>query len=240
MSGIWNGARLLSVLAVGVGITMCRANAQVTKVGEAYQFRAKYAAGAKYAYTTRTTLKPTGGAVMIGPGANNVLSGPLSVVVQSMKEGNATLKITIGPMSAKGKSVADEQTETVQVDTENKLLEFMKNATRLDISMPLFSTDPMMVGDRYTVAQKLLRNGRSMDVISTYYFRGLKTVAGQQVAELEASITGQGDLQYVNHGTIYVAVSDGTLVSSDMKQSIRVGNSQTSVHLEAETIITRK
>lgn len=177
---------------------------------------------------------------MVGPGANSVASGPLSVVAQSVKESNATLKVTLGPISVKGKNAAEEQTETIQIDAQNKLLETVKSGTRLDISMPLFPTDPMTVGDRYTVAQKLLRGGRSMDVISTYYFRGLKTVGSQQVAELEASITGQGDVQYVNHGTIYVAVSDGTLISSDMKQSIRIGNSQRSVYLEAETVITRK
>lgn len=46
----WNGVRLCAT-AFGLGITMCRADAQVTKVGEAYQLRAKYTEGAKFAYT---------------------------------------------------------------------------------------------------------------------------------------------------------------------------------------------
>ena len=234
------GFRRLVMAVFAVGIMTCRANAQVTKVADAYQLRTKYIAGAKSAYTTRTTIKPLGGATMVGPGANTVLTGPLVVVVQSVTNGSATLKVTIGPLSNKGKGTVEEQAETIQVDAQNKLLDTVKGGTRLDISMPLFPDDPMTIGDRYTTTQKLIRGGKSMDVISTYYFRGVKTVAGQQVAELEASITGQGDVRYVNHGTIYVAVSDGTLVSSDMKQSIRIGNSQHSVYLEAETIITRK
>lgn len=217
-----------------------RTHAQVTKVGEAYQLRANYTPGTKFVYATKTTVKPMGGAVMSITAGANVVSGPLTVSVQGVKDNNATLKITIGPLSSKGKTAAEEQTETLQVDAQNKLLETGKGVARLDISMPLFPADPMTVGDRYTTTQRLMRNGKSMDVISTYYFRGIKTVGGQQIAELEASVTGQGDIPYVSHGTINIAVSDGTLLSSDMKQSIRVGNSQRSVHLEAETIITRK
>ncbi len=217
-----------------------RAHAQVTKVGEAYQLRVKYAAGTKLTYAMKTTVTPMGGATMsIAPGGNT-LAGPIVVNVQSVKDANATLKVTLGPCNPTSKTPVAEQAETIQVDAQNKLLDTGTGTTRIDISMPVFSPDPMTVGERYTTTQKLLRGGRVLEVISTYYLRGLKTVGGQQVAELEASVTGKGDVQYTNHGTVYVTVSDGILFRSDMKQAIRIGNAQRSVYLEAETVITRK
>lgn len=240
------GKTVVAACALGLLIAT-QAQAQITKVGDRYDFRVHYVAGQKIRYQIQTTTTvPTGATatVPLSSTAPRTSITPMDWEVVSVKGKVATIKISAGPITIDNKIVQPKQTDQKQVDEHNKVVGRAKGEPA-GAGLP---PRPLKVGESYSIDQTMQRGGKPVLIRSTYTFKGIKTVDGKPVAEIDSKtlienkIVTKGTSSTIRTNgtsTIYLLVADGTLFRTRAKQKSTNVSGAIPVSNTTESIITR-
>lgn len=210
-------------LAIGSAclLTATHAGAQVTKVGDAYQFRIKYAKGktTHYQMTTQTTM-PGGmpGAPNNKPAAMS-MTIPMTMTIVSVQGNTAVIKSDIGAMTMNGRAMSKPQTMQMTMDDRGKVV---GKATGAGAGMGLenmgggLPDKPLKVGESFTTNKTVNQMGQNFQMKGVSTFKGIKTIGGKQLAEIATKVSGTGTASMNGTGTSYYNLADGSLNSMNM------------------------
>lgn len=233
-----NHSILVFVLLGGLsGGLQHSAGAQITKVGDKYVFHVKFTKGQTIRYVMTTTAKPMSSPRSIAVSQNPLVTiSPITMTTLDVKGKISTVQLSLGPMVMNGKEISKVQTAQMQIDDHNQAVNRAKGS-------PVgagFPPDPIKVGGSYHADQSAVRNGEPIRIQGTYTFKGIKTVGGQQVAEIFAVTTTKSKVVTKGTNTIYLSVADGTLVSTTTRQTATTTNAGKPVSMTTDTVIARQ
>lgn len=206
-------------LALGFAALWAVIPAQVSKQGAGYLFRIKWTKGqtAKYAMVTTSSGGPQAVSVKM----------PMSLKVLSVKNGVGEVEYSVGPMTSNGKSMGAAQKVVAKVDPRGKIVGGSDPSQNMGGNIT-FPQGPIKPGGSWTGSQKVPgAGGASMTINAKYKFVGLKSVAGQSVAQIDVSMSGGGgSMQISGSGSVFLRVSDGSLQSTNLNQKFTFGSAQ--------------
>ena len=210
----------------GAGLlATANANAQVTKVGDGYLFRVKYAKGktTHYQMTTKTTLPP--GAA--GPSSTKPMTmsmiAPISMTVVSVQGNKATIKSDIGAMTMNGQAMSKPQTTEMTIDDRGQIVGKVQGAAAgmgMENMSGTLPEKPLKVGQSFTANKTMAQLNQNIQMKATSTFMGIKTVGGKQLAEMALKISGTGTATMSGTGTSYYNLADGSLNNMTMISSM--------------------
>ncbi len=186
---------VVALLAIGV----CQGSAQVKKTPSGYTIRANYRKGQVILYDIVNT----------SPALPEPTVVHLRWDVVEVTNGTARIKVTV-----KGVKSGPKPFEMV-VDRQNR-------ATGGDAFGSSYPDGSIKVGAVWKAKLPLNLGAlasKSNQETATFTFKGLKTVAGKQYAEMAVKIDGQAS----GTGSQLVSVSDGVMAATDMKLSLTFG-----------------
>lgn len=214
------------LIAGGAGLlATANANAQVTKVGDGYLFRVKYAKGktTHYQMTTKTTLPP--GAA--GPSSTKPMTmsmvAPLTMTVVSVQGNKATVKSDVGAMTMNGQPMSKPSSTEMTIDDRGQIVGKVKGAgagmgmENLSGTLP---DKPLKVGQSFTANRTMTQMNQNIQMKATSTFVGIKNVGGKQLAEMALKISGTGSATMSGTGTSYYNLADGSLNNMSMITSM--------------------
>ncbi len=217
-------------LAIGLVAVASLSQAQVSKSGNGYLFRMKYTKGSTLSYAVASTVS--------GLGANGQpikVNLPMVWKVANVANGIATIDTLVGPVTMGGSQMGQAEKNRIQIDSKGKLTGQAGTGQQVT---PTFPDKPVRIGQSWTAAAPVeLPMQGQQKVTATYTFKGIRTVAGKQVAELAVKTTGQA----TGSGTMYLLASDGSLFRSSLVLNLKMqsaGNAPTTYKVTAN--ITRK
>lgn len=202
-------------------IATTNAGAQVTKVGDAYQFRMKYTKGqvTRYQMTTKTELPAgVGGAQQTKPMAMNMVV-PVTMTVVSVTGNKATIKQDMGAVTMNGQAMSKPQTQQLTMDDRGQVVGKVSGAGAgmgMEQMSGALPDKPLKVGQSYTTNKTVNQMTQNIQMKATSTFVGIKNVGGKQVAEMAIKFTGTGTATMNGTGTSYYNVADGSLNSMSM------------------------
>lgn len=200
---------LFTILVVA---TAALSSAQVTKSGNAYLFRMKYAQGNVLKYSVLSTI---GGMSQNGQPMKFTL--PMIWKVVSVAKGVSTIDTTVGPVSMGGNQPMMQATKNrIQLDNRGRLVGQPGTGQQVTPALP---EKPIRVGQSWssTAPINLPTQGESK-ISATYTFKGVKVVEGKPMAELAVKTSGQA----VGSGTMLLMMKDGTLFRSQLKMDLQM------------------
>lgn len=235
---------LPAVLMVGLSSGVLRpVGAQITKSGDKYVFRVKFTKGQVIHYLITTTARPIrGGKALPGSKGPIITTRTMTLKAVDVKGKVSTLEVSLGPSITDGKEVGQGQTGQMQVDDHNKALNRAKGSPD-GAGLP---PDPIKVGGKYSINQSAVRDGKPLSIQATYTFKGIKTVGGRQVAEIDAVTMTKGSAMtkesILTQGTstVYLSVADGTIVSTTTRQTATTLNAPKTVSMTTDTVMSRQ
>ncbi|CAN5454763.1 hypothetical protein BH11ARM2_BH11ARM2_28700 [soil metagenome] len=186
-------------------------SAQVTKVGSAYQFRLKLAAGTSYKYSMNIIQKGT-----TTPGGGIAVKVPFSQKVVSITGDTATITYSAGPIMLNGQPLSPKPSVgTAKMSRQGKVVGGSMAAGQ---GVAVFPATPVMPGSSWSSDVPLGGMGASggSTAKATYRFVGVKNVGGKQVAELAVTVVGTGQTKVNGSGTTYVLLTDGAPWKSNL------------------------
>lgn len=219
----WIGAiAVLSLCAPALG--------QVKKTGDTYLLRMKMTKGQKISYTATTT---------ISQGGMQPIVMPMTTTVTDVKGDVYTVKYSMGSvMGQPGQDVV------VKMNSQGKILEGKAGGQMVaGLGTTQFPTKAIKVGESWTSTTDQPSPAGTMKVVTTYTFKGLKTVSGKSVAEvsMKVSSTGAGGVKVSGTGTMTLLASDGTLFGTNMNMttSMSAGGSKPMTY-DMKVVVARK
>jgi hypothetical protein len=190
------GAALLLGMAVG-------GHAQITKVGNKYQFRMMYTVG-----KTITSKMAMDTSVNTGTGGSSMpamkMAMPMKVKCTGKKGDVYTLVTTSGPMTMNGKAFQGSKPETVTVKANSKGEIVEGSASAMNFSSMKLPTNPIAVGSTWKGTINMPQGQGAVN--ANYKFNGVKTVNGP-MGKMNGS------------GTMNLLMSDGQPLTMSMKMA---------------------
>jgi len=192
-------------------------HAQITKVGNKYQFRMMYTVGktisTKMAMDTSINAGGSGGSM---PAMKMAM--PMKVKCTGKKGDVYTLVTTSGPMTMNGKPFQGAKAETVTVKANSKGEIVDGSASAMNFSSMKLPTNPIAVGATWKGTINMPQGQGAVN--ANYKFNGVKTVAGKQVAVIGVTMTMNGPMGKMNgSGTMNLLMSDGQPLNMSMKMA---------------------
>lgn len=186
---------------------------QVTKQGNGYLFRMKFAPGQVITY--RTQVSSNAGGMKMN------MSMPMRQTVKSVTGNRATLEMRIGPMTMNGRQMNTGgpavQTQTVTIDSTGRA---NGGQTGLQLSLP---QRPIPIGGTWTAELPMGgMMGPSNTTRATYRLVRLTKRNGRDVAEIAMTVTTTGPQALRGSGTQFVSVADGQLVYSNLQLNMTI------------------
>jgi hypothetical protein len=241
--------RLFCGISTLVGITWLASatQAQVTKVGNGYQFRVKYHKGMKVKYLMKVTsgmpVQSAGGKAQ-----SIVIVIPVSGVVTDMQNKIATVQMTTGPNTFNGKTQGAQQNITIKVDDRGKVVSGAPNGMEnMTIALP---DKPLKVGDTFTAHQNVNMGVMPLTVNAVYKFTGMKSVGGHQLAMFAVTLTGTGNvpspqgasvhLSTAGTGQMSISAEDGMTTLVNIDQTVTVPQGAQTLKLKTSTRFERQ
>ena len=186
--------------------------AQVTKVGNGYDIKVKYAPGKTYNYALNTAVNMMGGPSGTPRGQN--VNMVLKQKVLSVTKGVATIQA-----SSSGGPQGSTPPQTIKVDSRGKVVGGQSQFSFLNG----FPARPLKVGETWKATTSLpMGPAGSGKANVAYTFRGMKNVGGKSVAQIDYRVTMAGAIAMTGSGTSYLAASDGQLVSSMLTGNMNI------------------
>lgn len=162
------------------------ASSQVTASGNGFLVRYRWTAGTtlNYRMTTATTLPappPAAGAKAAEPRRIEQTMN-MSVRVQSVQDGIASVVYTIRPPQQGQQPAPQPMTETIRMDSRGPVgqVQGMSGA-----QLPRLPQNPIRVGGTWTEKTPVQSPMGSIEVTTTYTFRGLTGQGNQRVANFD-------------------------------------------------------
>ena len=192
--------------------TAALSSAQVTKNGNAYLFRMKYAPGMVLKYSVVSTI---GGMSQNGQPMKFTL--PMLWKVVSVKNGVSTVDTTVGPVSmGGGQPMMQASKNTIKIDSRGQLVGQPGRGQQVTPALP---EKPIRVGQSWSASAPVdLPMQGDKKITATYTFKGIKVVEGKQMAELGVKTGGQAP----GSGTMLLMVKDGSLFRSQLKMDLQM------------------
>lgn len=210
--------------------------AQITKVGDAYQMRMKFAPGQKLVYSMQSTTSAPG-----QPQPMN-LDTEFSMKVNSVKNGVADITYSVGPMKMNGRATGGVNTATMKMDTRGKIVGQTSGGQQP--TQMVLPDKPIRVGQTWTSTNSIATMGVPMEVTNTYKLNRIVQKGGRSLAEVSVTISAKGNISSSGKGTMLLDFADGSLVSATMNQTITVrqGGQQGAqpMNITNKTVIQRK
>lgn len=209
--------RFLGILAVAASLASI-STAQITKQGGGYLLRMKFAKGAKMSYSMVVSGNASGNAFS--------MNTPMTMTVTSTSGTNGTLAYSVGPMkmtmngTPMNAGASQPMKSTVTMDNRGKVLGGGAGSSPSgSITLP---AQPIPVGGTWSGSTSVAGGpGGAMKVSGNYKLLGITSVNGISCARIAVTLTGSGASSVSGSGTIYLAVSDGSLVKNDTKMSVK-------------------
>jgi len=208
-----------ALLSVGI---FAGAYGQVTKVSGGYLFKNKYTAGKTMAY--RMDMNSSFG------GASYKVSLSYSQKVKSVKNGIATIEVTMTPPMMNGQPVpgaggnGKPTTVTGRVDSSGSLID----GSQAQAMGLVYTGKPIPIGGKWS-SQLNLGNGPAGGgtVNAVYTLRKITQYKGKPAAEFSITIGGVSEMKISGSGTSWVSMADGSQLDSKILLNIEVGANQT-------------
>lgn len=215
---------------IAIGLVLAApvlSEAQVSKQGNKYLFRMKFAKGQKANY--KMVSESTG----MGSQAIST-SMTMNTLVKDVKNGKASMEVTMGSILMNGKPMGQGgQKQTVELDATGGSLgagmgsvggNFPKQA--IPIGGTWKATVPVQAGGA---------GGGNMN--STYKFVGFTNVNGKQLAKIAITVSGFSS----GSGSMLVDPKDGSMISTNMATTTKIGNPQSGkpMVLQSKIKVTR-
>lgn len=186
------------------------AEAQVTRSGAGYLFRAKYTAGETIRLSSMNQVAGV-------PGVGNGMRVPVQITmaVQSVANGVATIRLTLGAVKLNNTVANPGQSVLVRLDNRNRP-QGGGGGTAVSTVYPVRA---VKVGQTWK-ASAPVSGGMGMEgtLNATYRFMGVKTVSGRGVAVMNYAVSGAAS----GSGTLMVLTKDGTLFSNKMQLKLNM------------------
>jgi hypothetical protein len=241
--------KLACLPAIVVGLALCTtsAQAQVTKVGNAYQFRVKYHKGMKIKYlmkiVTGMPASPSGGKPQ-----SISMEIPVDSTVVDMQNKIATIKVITGPTKLNGQPQGATQSLEMKMNDRGKPISGappgMENLTA---SLP---DKPLTVGESYTANQNIAIAQMPITVHALYTFRGVKSVKGREVAVFNVTLNGSGNIPTAQgasakfttrgDGSMTISVEDGLANETNIDQVVSVPQGSQVMKVKTKTTLARQ
>ena len=203
-----------SVPVLALLVVASSGQAQVAKSGQGYLFRMKHKAGATMKYGVTSTISG-----MSASGQPVKISLPMNWKVLKVVNGIATIDTVVGPVVMGGSTVGQATKNQIQIDSRGKLTGQAGTGQQVT---PTFPDKPVKVGQSWSAAAPIdLPMQGQQKVTATYTFKGLKTVAGKQMAELAVKTTGQA----TGSGSMLILATDGSLYKSSLTLNLKMQGS---------------
>ena len=184
------------------------APAQVTTKGAKTLLRIKWVKGKTYRYSINFA--------MLMPGSSKPMNSPMSLKmdVTDAKAGVGTIKYSL--VGAQG---LDDKPQTVKLDARGKAL----SASGLGDLLIALPANALKVGESWTLDQPATNSMFGKASISMKLtFRGVKTIKGKKVAEMNLATTMKGKgTSGKGQGLLYVTVDDGMVSSMDQMLNVQ-------------------
>ncbi len=192
-------------------------SAQITKQGSGYLLRVKYTAGKSMSYTMKASGSAQGQAFS--------MTTPMKMKVVSVKGKNGTLDYSVGPMSmmVNGKPMnmggSNVTKVTATIDDRGKMIK--SSAGQNPGGSITFPEKPIAVGGTWS-GTTTVNAGASgpMTVSAKYKLVGIQNMNGIPAAKITLTLNGSGASKVTGTGTVYLAMSDGSLIRNDNKMQI--------------------
>jgi hypothetical protein len=190
------------------------ADAQITKQGNGYLLRMKFAPKMSATYSM----------VSKGSGAGQTFTTTMTVkqTVQSVKNGVATMVYNVSGMTMNGqKSTQTPQAITVQVNNRGKIMGNSTGNQMMNSSIEL-PAGPVPIGGKWSAKMTVPAGPMgNLTMNSNYKLSGVKTVNGIPCAVIEVSGTGKSaQMNVTTKGTLLLRLSDGSLQSTNQTQTM--------------------
>lgn len=195
--------------------------AQVTTKASKSLLRIKWVKGKSYKYSINFA--------MVIPGSSKVMNNPMSLKmdVTDSKAGVGTVRYSLS-----GAQGVDDKPQTVKMDARGKTVG-AGGLSDLFIQLP---ANPVAVGQSWTVEQPTSNSMFGKAAITMKLtFRGVKTVGGKKVAEMNVNTSLKGKATSgKGQGVLYISPDDGMVSSMDQMLNIETkttdskGKTQTS------------
>ncbi|MEJ5170628.1 MAG: DUF6263 family protein [Fimbriimonadales bacterium] len=210
--------------------------AQITKVGDAYQMRMKFAPGQKMVYSMQSTTTAPGQPQPM------LLNTEFSMKVNSVKNGVADITYSVGPMKMNGRATGGVNTVNMKMDSRGKTVGQTPGGQQP--TQMVLPEKPIRVGQTWTSTSSIATMGVPMEVTNTYKLNRIVQRGGKSLAEVGVTISAKGNISSSGNGTMLLDFVDGSLVSATMNQTItiRQGGQQGSGEMKVtnKTVIERK
>jgi hypothetical protein len=215
---------LPAVLGLGLVAPAC---AQITKVGNAYSFRVKFAAGSVIKYNTVVNFS-------VG-GAKQSFSTPMVQSVIGVHHDIADLLLKSGPLKVNGKPAGQQVVTRMSVDRQGQFLEGKDSGSSGITTFPL---KPLRLGQTWKGRVPLVLGGlqgnSTSTVTTTYRFVRMTTYKNQKVAELALAFKTGGQFAITGAGTAFVLAKDGNMLHSAMKLHVALAANIDPIPVDAE------
>ena len=202
---------------IGAALAAASTFGQVTPMGGGYDFKMRFTPGQTMRYQISTDVQ------MAGQPMKTVQT--LNQKVLAVKNGVATIEVstTMTPTSTGGAPQTIPATKkTLRMDAKGKVVGGDAGMSSPTASLPL---KPVRVGESWSSQVPVPgMPGGMANVTST--FRGLKSVNGQQVAEVAFRMNMSGRYSMNGTGTSLILVKDGQTLSNTMNAAMTMPNPQ--------------
>lgn len=214
----------LAFLAASLAIAP--SDAQITKKGSAYLFRAKYRKGQMLSFNFNTVVTPLGSKTNT---EKQSITMPVVMRVVDIKPHNvskepvAQIKSDVGPMLLNGKQFRPKSSVTVYVDPLNALVGTGSQEIA-QFSTPLPSK-PLKVGESWTSTINASEaTGVPLRVKATYTL--IRVLGGKAfiMVKLDGQGSGPTKITTSGQGQMVLRMADASLDTMDMIQTVKMAS----------------
>ena len=144
------------------------------------------------------------------------ISLPMVWKVVSVSKGIATVDTSVGPVTVGTQTMMQPTKNRLQINALGQVQGGRGQGQQVSPTLP---AKPIRVGQSWSANTPVsMPMGQQQKLTATYTFKGVKTVAGKQVAELGVVTTGQA----TGSGSMLLLVADGSVYQSTLKMNLTV------------------
>lgn len=215
---------VLALLVAGLAVTP--SDAQISKKGNAYLFRAKYRKGQTLSFNFNTVVTPLGSKTNT---EKQSITMPVAMRVVNIKPHNvskepiAQITSDVGPMLLNGKQFRPKTSVTVFVDPLNALVGTGSQEIA-QFSTPL-PAKPLKVGESWSSTINASEaTGIPLRVKASYTL--IRVLGGKAfiMVKLSGQSTGQTKITTSGQGQMVLRMADASLDTMDMIQTVKLPN----------------
>ncbi len=226
--GIWLGLACIGCVASAT------AGAQVTKQGDAYQFRLKFKKGAKYSYLLSSSSPAT------GTTPAQKMEVPFSYLALGTKGDETQVKISVGPSAFNGKPNAPKPTIiNATMDDRGKLVKSSQEGLG-NLTGVILPEKAIKIGEEFPIKSDTSVQGGALEIRGSYKFVGFKTMSGRKVVQFDVRQNSIGIVSTSGSGKTFIDAADGQLVLATINQNVTIQENGKSVTMKNSVTIIRK